>query len=69
MMKTQRDAVTTHFAKRTHPLEKRVNDTFDKLKSEGKEKVGVAHDLPKDSKPFEYFSLFIPEEVWQLFVI
>ena len=67
--KKARDSVTSHFSSKTMPIEKKVTQTFEDLVSKNEVKVGVSHDLPSDATPFDFFSLFVNEEVWNLIVI
>ena len=61
MSKKKRNKLTTHWSAQT----KEINHLkFDKLREEGKLEVGVSHNLPADSTPFDFFSLLLPESFW-----
>ena len=62
MSKKKWNELTTHWSaqmKETVP-----NFKFDELREEGKLEVGVSHDLPADTTPFDFFSLLLPESFW-----
>ena len=59
--KKARDDITTRWSDRTKPV--RPTKQFAGFDCDDV-KVGVSHDLPVGSSPFEYFSLLLPEEFW-----
>ena len=61
----ERDTVITHFSDRVHPIHEKVTKTFEHNVKVRKVVVGVTHRLPKEATPYDYFSLFLPEKVWE----
>ena len=66
--KKVRDEVTVHWSDQTRPVKPKVCFAgYDGQFREGAQnvKVGVSHDLPVGASQFDFFSLLLPEGLWE----